>query len=213
MRERLTQLVEQELLPNVKLHAPVLHNPVVAEEIPDGWECIGRGNYAAVFVHQQFKDWVVKVYAHNYESVEKEVNVYHRLGVHPAYSQLIASGPTYLILKRLNGLTLYEAVHRGILIPESVIKDVNKALEYAKKRGLNPVDVHGKNVMMNNGKGYVVDVSDFYKKGSDQKWKDLVKAYYRIYLPFIYKYQLRVPYWLLDVVRHSYRFYRKFKKK
>ena len=212
MRERLIQLVEQQLLLNVQLHVPVLNNPVIVDNVPNDWECIGRGNYAAVFIHKDYEQWVVKVYAHDYESVEKETYVYRKLGNHPAYSELIASGSTYLILKRLRGLTLYEAVHKGVLIHESVIEDINRALDYAKKRGLNPMDVHGKNVMMSEGRGYVVDVSDFHKKGKDRKWKDLVTAYHRLYLPFFYKLNIRVPYWLLDVTRHVYRFYRRLYK-
>jgi hypothetical protein len=208
MRERLIQLVEQQLLPYVRLHAPAMHNPVVVENVPNEWECIGRGNYAAVFIHQDYEQWVVKVYARDYESVEKETEVYRKLGRHPAYSELLASGSAYLILKRLRGITLYEAVHKGVPIHESVLEDIHRALDYARKRGLNPMDVHGKNIMMDKGRGYVVDVSDFHKKGKDRKWKDLVKAYHRVYLPFIYQYNLRIPYWLLDVTRHLYRLYR-----
>lgn len=45
-----------------------------------------------------------------------------------------------------------------------MILDINKALEYAREQGLTPCDVHGKNVMMEKGRGYVVDVSDFLKQ-------------------------------------------------
>ena len=33
-----------------------------------------------------------------------------------------------------------------------------------REQGLTPCDVHGKNVMMEKGRGYVVDVSDFLKQ-------------------------------------------------
>ena len=68
---------------------------------------------------------------------------------------------------------MYDAVQRGIKIPEQVIKDVNKALDYARSQGLNPYDVHGKNVMMKDGRGYVVDISDFYKEGIDKNGQTL----------------------------------------
>ena len=89
---------------------------------------------------------------------------------------------------------------------------MNTALDYARSQGLNPYDVHGKNVMMKDGRGYVVDISDFYKEGIDKKWTDLVKAYYTFY-PFIDKYHIRLPYSLLNVIRKAYRLYRRIKSK
>lgn len=40
---------------------------------------------------------------------------------------------------------------------------------------MNPFDVHGKNIVMFDGRGYIVDVSDFYKQGTCRKWADLKK--------------------------------------
>ncbi|WP_028400070.1 serine/threonine protein kinase [Ectobacillus panaciterrae] len=207
-----TALVETTLLQDLHIRSEKPHDPIRVKKVPKEWECIGTGNYAAVFMHQQHKEWVVKVYARDVEGLEKEAAVYEKLGVHPSYSSLLHKETYYLILQRLKGMTLYDAFHKGVRIPESVIEDINEALDYARKRGLNPYDVHGKNVMMEDGKGYVVDVSDFYKKGEDSKWRDLVRAYYKIYLPFFYKYPIPVPYLLLDMVRHSYRFYKKLRK-
>ncbi|MDG4656799.1 serine/threonine protein kinase [Ectobacillus antri] len=205
------EMIEHQLLPELILESEYVYDPVRITRIPSEWECVGTGNYAGVFTHVDYPDWVVKVYARDFACLEKEADVYKRLGDHPAYSQLLHKGDVYLILKRLYGITLYDAFHRGLPIPESVIIDVNEALSYAKERGLNPYDVHGKNVMMHNNRGYVVDISDFYKQGEDTKWRDLVRAYYRIYLPLFYKRRIKVPYTLLDIVRYSYRIYKKFK--
>ncbi|PEL07682.1 serine/threonine protein kinase [Bacillus sp. AFS017336] len=205
-------LIENELITNVNLKSEHPNDPIVVRNIPDGWKCIGSGNYAAVFMHHSEPNVVVKVYGKDLHGLEKEVQVYKQLGEHPAYSKLILNGEKYLVLKRLAGITLYDAVAKGERIPESVIKDINIALKYAKNRGLNPYDVHGKNVMMKDGRGYVVDISDFYKKGKDDKWDDLVKAYYKLYKKTLYKVPIKVPLKLLDFTRHSYRFYKKFKR-
>ena len=66
--------------------------------------------------------------------------------------------------------------------------------------------------MMKDGRGFVVDVSDFYKKGKDEKWDDLVKAYYKFYKKTLYRFPVKVPNKVMDFVRHSYRFYKKTKK-
>lgn len=204
-------LIEKELLAHAVIESERPHDPVKARNVPENWKCIGTGNYAAVFIHKARPDWVVKVYGQGKDGLDKETKVYLQLGRHPAFSSLIHKGKNYLVLKRLEGITLYNAVAKGIRIPESVIDDIEGALDYAKNRGLNPYDVHGKNVMMKDGKGYVVDISDFYKEGKDQKWDDLVKAYYKFYKKTLYKFPIRIPLKVLDLLRHSYRLYRALK--
>ena len=51
--------------------------------------------------------------------------------------------------------------------------------------------------MMEKGRGYVVDVSDFLKQKEDSKWRDLEKAYFTFYFPFIYKLPSRLKYRIL----------------
>lgn len=88
--------------------------------------------------------------------------MYRRLGKHPAFSECLHVGDVYLVLRRLSGVTLYDCVRRAIPIPRQVIEDIDDALAYAVQKGLYPHDVHGKNVMMKDGRGIVVDVSDFF---------------------------------------------------
>ncbi len=96
-------------------------------------------------------------------------------------------------------------MHRGLRIPVKVIQDVDEALNYAKSRGLYPHDIHGRNVMMYENKGFVVDISDFLHQESCSKWDNLKKAYYWLYRPFLSPLKLRIPYFVLDIVRKSYR--------
>lgn len=208
MDEYLQQI--DRLLPTLKIisHSPV--DPVVAEAVPAPWEVLGCGNYAAVLVHPEFPQWVVKVYAPGRSGIEQEKMVYDRLGAHPAFSQCLASGDNFLVLQRLHGITLYDCLPRGKRIPRRAIEDIDRALDYARAQGLHPHDVHGRNVMLADGHGLVVDVSDFLKAEDDcQAWNDLRRAYYWIYRPLIYPLGLRVPYRLLDLLRVSYRRSRK----
>ncbi|PLS16771.1 serine/threonine protein kinase [Bacillus sp. M6-12] len=206
-------LIERELLYKVHLTSEHDFDPIKVDNVPEQWKCIGAGNYAAVFLHLNYEEWVVKVYSRDVKALKKEVHVYQKLGSHPAYSELIGFGDRYLILKRLKGITLYDAVHKGKRIPQGVIKDVNKALDYARTQGLNPYDVHGKNVMMKDGRGYVVDISDFYKEGIDKKWDDLETAYNKIYKHTLYLFPIKIPYFILDLVRYGYRKYKNVKKR
>ncbi|MEB3224188.1 MAG: serine/threonine protein kinase [Synechococcus sp.] len=202
--------LERELRPHLNLVSEHPHHPVIVRHCPHPWYHVGTGNYAAVVAHPDFPQWVVKVYAPHREGFADEVEVYRRIGAHPAFSECYYAKDGILVLKRLHGTTLYDCAHRGIPIPKRVIKDIDQALVYIQAQGLNPHDVHGKNVMVGaNGRGLVVDISDFLKPEPCRAWKDLKRAYYWIYRPLIAGLKLKIPYALLDQVRAVYRLSRK----
>lgn len=207
--ESLAALVRETLRPALRIESVSPNDPVVVHHVPSPWQVLGTGNYAAVFLHPDHPELVVKVYAPGRPGFEAEREVYRRLGQHPAYSECLYAADGFLVLKRLHGVTLYDAVHRGLPIPEQVIRDIDRALDYARHRGLHPHDVHGRNVMMNDGRGLVVDVSDFLEEEDCTKWKDLRAAYHRVYRPVFMRLRLRVPYALLDTVRLGYRTFRR----
>ena len=202
---RLIEIIYQELLPNFQIESVDPHNPVEVRSIPDHWRLIGAGNYAAVVYHFDYPDHVVKIYAPGRPGFSEEVEVYRRLGSHPAFSNCMYAADGFLVLKRLHGVTLYDCIHLGLRIPEQVIQDIDQALDYARGCGLHPHDVHGRNVMMLEGRGLVVDISDFLNEETCSKWNDLKKAYYWLYRPLLSPLRLRVPYFVLDAVRTNYR--------
>lgn len=200
--------IERELLPHLKLESVESFNPVVVHQVPYPWKCLGVGNYAAVLAHPHHSEQVVKVYAPGRPGIEEEVEVYRRLGEHPAFSQLYARGENFLVLKRLRGVTLYDCMHKGITIPPQVIRDIDAALAYARDRDLHPHDIHGRNVMLSEGGGLVVDISDFLNAEPCRAWDDVKRAYWWIYRPLVGPLRLRIPYFLLDGVRTVYRGFR-----
>lgn len=207
--EHLADLIRRELLPELRVRSVSPKDPVVVQHAPEPWRVLGCGNFAAVLRHPAYPGLVVKVYAPGRPGFEAEVEVYRRLGEHPAYSRCLHAADGFLVLRLMHGTTLYDCVHRGIPIPETVIRDIDAALDYARGRGLHPHDVHGRNVMMQDGRGVVVDVSDFLDDEDCTKWADLKTAYRRFYRPVLMPLRLRVPYWLLDLVRAGYRLFRR----
>lgn len=202
--------IEQELLPSLQLVSLNPRDPVHVQVVPDPWQVIGTGNYAAVFVHPQFVDLVVKIYAPDRPGIQDEIQVYQQLGSHPTFSQCFYADDRFLILKRIHGITLYDCVHEGIFIPPIVIQDVDRALEYARQQGLRPHDVHGRNVMMSQGRGIVVDISDFLHEGRhSQAWSDLRWAYCRLYLPIFSRFCPKVPYFYLNLIRKLHQWLRR----
>jgi hypothetical protein len=208
--ERFIQMARQ-LNREIMIESRNPFDPVCPVNIPFPWKILGCGNYAAVFYHPDYPSYVVKIYGRDEHGLLEEKKVYERLGEHPGYSVCYYTEKRFLILKRIEGITLYDCVHKGVKIPESVIRDIDEALYYAEKRGLFPSDVHGKNIMVSKGKGIIVDVSDFYKKVPCRKWKDLRKAYFKIYKPVFYRFPVRIPYFVLNMIRIGYRYYRKLK--
>lgn len=208
---RLIEIIHQELLPELIIESINPHDPVKVINVPKPWLLIGRGNYATVVYHPDYPEVVVKIYAPGRPGFEEELEVYRRLGSHPAFSECLYAKDGFLVLKRLHGVTLYDCIHLGLRIPKQVILDIDEALDYARRRGLHPHDVHGRNVMMHQGRGLVVDISDFLHEENCSKWNNLKKAYYWLYLPLFYPLNLRVPYFFLDIVRKTYRFLTSFK--
>lgn len=207
---QLIESIHQELLPTLKIESLDPHNPVVVHHVSTSWQLLGTGNYAAVFYHPNYPDLVVKIYAPGRLGWTEELEVYRRLGSHPAFSECFYAEEGLLLLKRLYGVTLYDCMHQGLKIPKQVIKDIDRALKYARGKGLYPHDVHGRNVMMSEERrGLVVDVSDFLHQEPCLAWEHLKKAYYWLYLPFFSWHRLRVPYFVLDIVRTSYRLFRR----
>ncbi len=201
--------VEEELLPHLQIESVNPYDPVVVRHVSPRWDVVGAGNYAAVFSHPRFAQWVVKIYAPGRPGWEEEVRVYQKLGNHPAYSRCLHAAPGYLVLKRLTGIPLYECFRRGIRIPEQVVRDIDAALAYARDQGLCPHDVHAKNVMMKDGRGLVVDVSDFGKQESCSRWDDLKRVYYKLYLPVLHRYPVPIPSFVLNLIRKSYRLFKR----
>jgi hypothetical protein len=204
--------VQGALLPHLQLISIRDHDPVQVKALPVPWQLVGTGNYAAVLLHPDWPDYVVKVYAPARPGFEQEQEVYLRLGMHPAFSQCFYADSGVLILKRLSGVTLYDCLHRGLFIPPQVIEDIEQALVDARSQGLNPHDVHGRNVMMIDGRGVVVDVSDFLKTKPCRAWGDLTWAYYHLYHPLARHFKIRCPYWMLDLLRASYRWIKRLRR-
>lgn len=210
--QQLIESVHTELLPKLHLNSVDPHDPVVVHYLPEPWQLVGTGNYAAVVCHPDYPHLVVKIYAPGRPGFEEEVEVYRLLGFHPVFSECLYAKDGFLILKRLYGITLYDCIQQGIPIPEQVIRDIDQALDYARKRGLRPHDIHGRNVMMQEGRGLVVDISDFLHEDPCHKWSNLKKAYYWVYRPILSPLRLRISSSTLDTVRKGYRFCSRNKK-
>jgi serine/threonine protein kinase len=133
--------------------------------------------------------------------IARETEVYSKLGHSEYFPQFYGSGSNFLILSYEEGITLYDCLLKGIHIPEQVIDDVENARKFASEKGLNPRDIHLKNILLHEGRAKILDVSEYMKPGNDKRWEYLKEGYYLYYDIIDGK---SLPHWMIETVRKWY---------
>lgn len=190
------------LLANFTIQSHPNNKPVTIEGSSNELRCIGVGTDAAVFQliehpHFAFKKFAAdKVY-----KIKEEARVYEILGTSPYFSTCYEVQADYLVLSYESGITLYDCLLQGIRIPAHIFEEVECAKEYARSQGLNPRDIHLKNVFLQDGHAKIVDVSEYGLPGDDCRWEHLQRAYDEYYYLIEGK---ALPHWLMETVRKWY---------
>lgn len=178
------------------------NDPVTIEGETDDLRCIGVGTDAAVFESLSTPGYAYKLYAHEKrEKVAVEAQVYETLGASPYFPTCHASGEDYLVLSYEKGITLFDCLLQGVHIAEQVVKDVEDAREYVRSKGLNPRDIHLKNILLQDGRAKIIDVSEYVLPGNDFRWEHLKEGYEKYYHLIDGN---SVPFWLVETVRKWY---------
>ncbi|MCM3587337.1 serine/threonine protein kinase [Mesobacillus maritimus] len=205
------------------------NEPVTIHGSSERLKCIGIGTDAAVFQSTDIPAYVFKMYADDKKhKVQIERDVYEALGNSPYFSTCFGSKDTYLVLNFEEGITLYDCLLQGIPIPKQVVEDVDHARDYVRQKGLNPRDIHLKNVILQNGRAKIIDVSEYVKPGNDKRWEHLKKGYDHYYhlikgkpVPLLlietlrkrYNQRAHSPFSLEEFMRNTYTFLPTFLKK
>lgn len=193
--------IAKESLSKITVISHPNNDPVTISGHANDLKCIGVGTDAAVFQSLSTNKYAFKKYAKDkVEKVKVEANVYQKLGDSP-FLQCYASYDDFLVLSYEEGRTLFDCVLQGIHIPEKVIHDVEDARDYVRSKGLNPRDIHLKNILLQNGRAKILDVSEYVLPGNDYRWEHLKKGYEEYYHLIDGK---SVPFWLAETVRKWY---------
>lgn len=178
------------------------NDPVTIEGESNDLRCIGIGTDAAVFVYEPLPHYAYKLYAAEaLPKKEAEIRVYRSLQGSPYFPKFYGAGERYVAISRESGMTLYDCLLYGVPVPRQVIDDVEAARSFVREKGLNPRDIHLKNVLLQNGRGKVLDVSEYIQSGNDRRWEHLLWAYDNVY-PLIEGKKL--PLWVLEAVKNGY---------
>ncbi|MGN1402484.1 MAG: hypothetical protein ACI4XL_13400 [Bacillus sp. (in: firmicutes)] len=82
----------------------------------------------------------------------------------------------------IEGITLFDCLSKGISIESQYIEEIDRVLSMAEHRGLNPSDIHLRNILLTKDKEIkLIDVARFRQRKSCRQWDDLKTAYFKAY--------------------------------
>ncbi|ALX48854.1 serine/threonine protein kinase [Lentibacillus amyloliquefaciens] len=178
------------------------NKPVTVFGHSDDLKCVGVGTDAAVFQNYYVPSYAFKVYAEDKISkINVEKNIYDMLEGSPYFPKCFAAYNQYLVLSYEKGTTLFDCLLQGIHIPKQAVKDVDDAREYVREKDLNPRDMHLKNILLQNGRAKVIDVSEYIQPGNDRRWEHLKQGYESYYHLID---GTSIPFWLAETIRKWY---------
>ena len=194
--------IATEELSKVKVISNGDNDFVTVKGNSDKFQCIGVGTDAAVFRFVDEPHYAFKVFSDDtLGKIEIEKEVYLKLGHSEYFPVCYGSGSNFLVISFEEGITLYDCLLEGIHIPKQVIQDVENAKNYAFNRGLNPRDIHLKNILLHEGRAKILDVSEYMKQGNDNRWEHLKDGYKEHYHLIDGK---ALPHWIIETVRKWY---------
>lgn len=189
-------------LSKIKVFSNPNNKSVTISGVPDDMKCIGVGTDAAVFQSYSNQAYAFKLYAKDKANkVKIEANVYQILGDSPFFPTCYAAYDEFLVLSYEEGKTLFDCILQGIHIPQTVVNEVEEARAYARAKGLNPRDIHLKNIILQNGRAKIIDVSEYAIPGNDFRWEHLKRGYEQYYHLIDGK---SVPFLLVETIRKLY---------
>lgn len=177
--------------------------PFVAEQA-DSLKLAGVGRSAFVFKIENSAK-AMKVFFPDLSHIAmEEAYVYQMIKHIDFYPDIYEAGPNYIVIDYIEGYTLFECLTLGIPISERDIKEVDLALSLARTKGLNPSDIHLRNILITpQGSIKIIDVARFRQSKNCHQWEDIKKAFHCFYFnPILPK---KLPAFLLNWIAYLYK--------
>ncbi|MBD8005023.1 protein kinase family protein [Bacillus sp. Sa1BUA2] len=170
----------------------------------DSLKLIGVGRSAFVFLINNTTK-AMKIFFPGLNNIAlEEAYIYQIIKDIDFFPNIYGSGLNYIVIDYVEGYTLFECLTLGIPISEKEINEVDFALYLARKKGLNPSDVHLRNIIITpNGSIKVIDVARFRQSQKCPQWEDIKSAFSYFYLkPYFPK---KFPAFLLNGIAYLYK--------
>jgi hypothetical protein len=177
---------------------------VLLNEKDPSLELMGVGRSAFAFKVRSTEK-VIKVFFPPYiHLAAEEADIYQILQGVPYYPVLYEAGKNYLVIDYIEGHTLFSCLEKGLPITTEHINEVDEALQLARVRGLNPSDVHLRNIFITtDGCIKMIDVARFRQSKKCGQWNDLRAAFYKMYDRDIFP--KKIPTFILNLIALLYK--------
>lgn len=164
----------------------------------------GKGRSAFVF-RINASDKAVKVYFPEYIDLAKEEAEIYKSLQHIHYFPFVyEAGWNYIVMDYIEGYTLFDCMAHGTRITSAHIKEIDRALSLASASGLNPSDIHLRNIFItSSGEIKLIDVARYRQEKDCKQWDHLKKAYRQFYQRRFFIKKLPEPF--LNVVAFLYK--------
>ncbi|WP_348710959.1 phosphotransferase [Bacillus subtilis] len=167
---------------------------------------IGKGRSAYVFaLTEGGRKMALKVFFPEYQATAvKEAAIYEKLAGSAFYPDIYETGDSFILMEYIKGETFYNCLKKGIAISDDMIQQVEEALSDARAAGLNPSDIHLRNLILTEtGAVRVIDVARFEQTKTCTQWDDLKSAYHALYKKPIFP--KKIPGFWLEIIAFLYK--------
>ncbi|MDZ5472813.1 protein kinase family protein [Bacillus sp. 31A1R] len=135
---------------------------------------------------------------------EKEASIYQQLIGIPYFPILYEWGANYIVIDYIEGNTLFQCLQKGIPISSDHIKEIDQALAFAREVGLNPSDIHLRNIFITRvGTVKIIDVVRYRQNKWCSQWDDLKTGYNKYYVQRWFP--KKIPEFILNLVASLYK--------
>ena len=170
----------------------------------DSLTLIGTGRSAFVFQIKS-SNKVIKIFFPAFTYIAKEeAEIYRVLQGISYFPTIYDSGMNYIVIDYIEGCTLFECINNGIPITAFHINEIDLALSLAANKGLNPSDIHLRNILITTKNEIkLIDVARFKQTKNCKQWHDLKLAYRHLYSKRLFP--KKIPAILLNIVAYFYK--------
>lgn len=165
---------------------------------------VGTGRSAFVFRIKSSNIAIKVFFPSSMYIAKEEAEIYQSLQNINYFPSIYESGLNYIVMDYIDGYTLFDCMTHGKIITSNHIKEIDNALSLASSLGLNPSDIHLRNIFItSNDEIKLIDVARYRQIKNCRQWNDLKKAYRQFYRKRFFLKKLPVP--ILNILAFLYK--------
>ena len=164
------------------VHSVVITKKNRLKSFDPSLQLVGTGRSAFAF-RIKSSNKVIKIFFPACEYIAKEeAEIYRSLeGIH-YFPCIYEAGLNYVVMDYIEGETLFDCMTHGKVVTNDHIKEIDLALALASETGLNPSDIHLRNIFITSADEIkLIDVARYRQMKDCKQWSNLKKAHRQFY--------------------------------